>query len=390
MNILPSEFVNNGIDVYLAKHAATSWKTYWLAISIVVISLVSLPFIYVDVSVQEAGIIRPVIEKSEIRAAITEIVDSVYVKEGQFLKQGDTILTFNRSVPNAQIEYRQKRMDDFQKHLNDLQYLAKGHKPVSFSSSVRQQEYTFYIRKKEEYEINLAKTLQDLNRSKILFDKKVIAKEEYENSQHEYDKAKNALVSLKESQITQWQNDLNTCANSQEEMKTAMRQDTKEEGRYVAISPVTGVLDQFNGIYSGSLISVGTTVAIVSPDSTLYAEIYVSPQNIGYIRNGMDVNMQIGAFNYNEWGSISGKVMDISSDFLTDNSGNNVFYRVKCHMEKNYLVRKNGIKGVLKKGMTVSAHFRLTKRSLFDLLYQKMDNWANPAQNSNMEYEKRN
>jgi HlyD family secretion protein len=75
--------------------------------------------------------------------------------------------------------------------------------------------------------------------------------------------------------------------------------------------------------------------------------------------------------------------MEISSDFMTDNSGTNAFYKVKCSLDKNYLVRKNGIKGFLKKGMAVSAHFMITKRSLFDLLYQKIDDWANPTQYKN-------
>jgi len=43
-------------------------------------------------------------------------------------------------------------------------------------------------------------------------------------------------------------------------------------------------------------------------------------------------------------------------------------------------MRKNGVKGLLKKGMSVSAHFIITRRSLFDLLYQKMDDWVNPTQ----------
>lgn len=33
--------------------------------------------------------------------------------------------------------------------------------------------------------------------------------------------------------------------------------------------------------------------------------------------------------------------------------------------------------------MTVSAHFMITRRSLFDLLYQKIDDWANPKQYEN-------
>jgi HlyD family secretion protein len=43
------------------------------------------------------------------------------------------------------------------------------------------------------------------------------------------------------------------------------------------------------------------------------------------------------------------------------------------------LVRKNGVTGTLKKGMYVSSRFMITERSLFDLIYQKMDDWANPT-----------
>lgn len=49
-------------------------------------------------------------------------------------------------------------------------------------------------------------------------------------------------------------------------------------------------------------------------------------------------------------------------------------------MERDYLQLKDGRTGRLKKGMTVSAHFMVTRRSLFDLLHQKMDSWVNPKQ----------
>ena len=188
---------------------------------------------------------------------------------------------------------------------------------------------------------------------------------------------------MKNSRISQWQNDLNTCTNSLEEMTNALNRQLKERDRYVIVSPVNGTLDQFNGIYAGSMIQTGALLSVISPDSTLYAEIYVSPRNIGYIAKNMPVIIKISAFNYNEWGSISGKVTEISSDFMTDASGNNAFYKVKCSMDRNYLIRKNRVKGLLKKGMSVSAHFKITKRSLFDLLYQKIDDWANPAQYQN-------
>jgi HlyD family secretion protein len=49
-------------------------------------------------------------------------------------------------------------------------------------------------------------------------------------------------------------------------------------------------------------------------------------------------------------------------------------------LDSNHLTLRNGRRGDLKKGMNVVAHFMLTRRSLFDLLYQKIDQWINPTQ----------
>lgn len=370
------------MDTHLVKYSTTSQKIYWLVLIVVVAILGLLPFIYVDVSVQETGLIRPVVEKTEIKAGITEFVDSVYVKESQAIHRGDTLLTFLRSNPDYKIRYQQKRLDDFREHLHDLKYLAKGTKPQLFLSEPRRQEYVFYTQQINGSETSLSKAEKDLKRNQALFDKGVIAAEEYEGYQYEYNRALNALASLKDNYIKQWQSDLNAYSNSLEEMTASLKQELKEKDRYTIISPVNGSLEQFNGIYKGSHIQAGSLLAIISPDSTLYAEVYVTPRNIGYISVDMPVNIQVGSFNYNEWGTISGKVTEISSDFMTDNSGENAFYKVKCHLDKNVLVRKNGVKGVLKKGMSISVHFMITRRSLFDLLYQKMDDWANPAQYS--------
>jgi multidrug resistance efflux pump len=368
------------MDVYLRQHPVHGRRIYWLVLFALVAALAALPFIYVDVSVQNTGIIRPVVEKTEIHAAITERVDSVYAREGEIVNQGDTILTFLSATPDFQIEYQQKRLKDLKEHLGDLEFLSKGLKPDSFCSASRRQEYFLYIQRTREQETNVAKTQKDLERNKILFDKGVIAAEEYENYRYEYNKNRNALASLKNSQLSQWQNDLNTYSNSLEEMTNALNQELKGKDNYVIITPVKGTLDQFNGIYAGSTIQAGTLLAVISPDSTLYAEIQVSPRNIGYLSKEMPVHIQVGSFNYNEWGTIAGKVAEISSDFMTDASGQNPFYKVKCTMNRNYLIRKNGVKGLLKKGMSVSAHFMITRRSLFDLLYQKMDDWTNPTQ----------
>ena len=73
MNIIPAEFIEESVDAYFSKYSNTSQMIYWLVLLAVVAALIALPFIYIEVSVQEQGIIRPVAEKTEIRANKIEL-----------------------------------------------------------------------------------------------------------------------------------------------------------------------------------------------------------------------------------------------------------------------------------------------------------------------------
>ena len=379
--LLPNEFIENSIETYIYRYTTSSQRIYLIVLAAVAITLVSLPFIYVDISVQGGGVIRPVAEKTEIKSPVNEIVDSVYVKEGDQVQKGDIILRFRTSSQDYKIAYQSNRLSDFSEQLSDLSYLAKGTCPPSFQSPVRRQEYNYYIKRKKELETSLDQAEKEFLRNKALFEKNVLPEEEYDKYYYRYESQKNELASLKENQMSTWQADLNTLRNSHDEMYVSLNQDIKDKDMCYIKSPVSGTLDQFSGIYRGSSVRVGESLAVISPDSTLYFEIYVTPRNIGYISIGMTVNVQIESFNYNEWGTVSGEVNDISSDFITDGQGNS-YYKVKCSMDKTYLQRKNGRIGRLKKGMTVSAHFMITRRSLFDLLYQRLDDWVNPTQDN--------
>lgn len=377
--LLPNEWIENSIETYIYQHTTKSQIIYWIVLLAITASLVALPFIYVDISVQGSGVVRPVAEKTEIVSSITEIVDSVFVREGDQVKKGDVILRFKTDNSDLKIHYQTSRLNDCSAQLADLAYLAKGEKPTMFSSPVRQQEYAYFIRKKQELETALTQAEKEYMRNKTLFEKKVISEEEYDGYYFKLQSQRNELASLVQSQLSTWQADQNTYRNTYNEMNSNLKQEVKDKDMYIVRSPVDGTVDQFSGVYRGSNIQAGQALAVISPDSTLCLEVYVMPRNIGFMSVGMPVKVQVESFNYNEWGMVSGKVKEISSDFLTDSQGNS-FYKVKCEMERDYLQLKNGRVGKLKKGMTVSAHFMVARRSLFDLLYQKMDSWVNPRQ----------
>ncbi|RYZ46575.1 MAG: HlyD family efflux transporter periplasmic adaptor subunit, partial [Sphingobacteriales bacterium] len=106
------------------------------------------------------------------------------------------------------------------------------------------------------------------------------------------------------------------------------------------------------------------------------AEAYIPSKDIGMIQVGTIVRMQVDAFDYNSWGMLMGRVQSISSDIYTDSD--QPYFKVRCRLDKNALTLRNGYKSYVKKGMTLQARFQITRRSLFQLLYDQTDDWLNP------------
>ena len=123
-------------------------------------------------------------------------------------------------------------------------------------------------------------------------------------------------------------------------------------------------------------------MAVISPANNLVAEVFVPARDVGMLFVGMPVSMQIDAFNYTQWGQITGRITGISDDYLEVN--NAPVFKVKCALDNPCLRLRNGAMGWIKKGMTLNARFIITRRTLFQLLYQKSDDWLNPGRD---EYE---
>ena len=147
-------------------------------------------------------------------------------------------------------------------------------------------------------------------------------------------------------------------------------------GAVRVIAPIECTTQEMEGIQPNSYLVQNQLIAIISPNDSLIAEIYVSPKDIGFIREGQNTNIQMDAYNYREWGLVKGMVFDISDDVITLN--NSFYFKVRCKTNKNYLQLENNFRGNLKKGMTFTANFLHNRRSLFNLLFDKIDDLVNP------------
>lgn len=372
--------IENSIESYLHTQTTSSHKIYIIVVIAIIAIFIALPFIYVDVSVQGSGVVRPIGEKTEIKASVSELIDSVYVHEGQSIEKGDILLSIRSSNVVSQINFQGIQANEYYNHISDLSILVRKQVPARFKSPMIQQEYIHYKQKESEAKITLDKAKKDLNRHQTLHHKGVISNEEYEDYVHQKNRAESELASLQENQFSVWETNLNNYQIQLREANKYIKQEENNLDMYYIKSPVDGTLDFFSGVYAGGSIRTGETLAIISPDSTLFVETHVQPKDIGYIHIGMPTTIQVAAFNYNEWGILKGSVSEISSDYFVDQVSGASFYKVKVKLDKNYLTLRNGRKGYIKKGMTVQTNFIITSRSLFQLLYMKVDEIFNPRQ----------
>lgn len=84
--LLPTEWVSDSVSTYLYQKRPKRHVIYTVMLAAVSAAIISLPFVYVDITVQSSGFVRPNGEISVITAPMTETVERVSAKEGDKLR----------------------------------------------------------------------------------------------------------------------------------------------------------------------------------------------------------------------------------------------------------------------------------------------------------------
>lgn len=373
--LFPVEVIEHSAMTWLPRVQVRTQVIYTTVLLAVLLSLLALPFIKVDVSVKSAGIVRPVTEKNELRSLVAGTIEEVLVRDGQHVEKGQLILRLQEDISNSKLSQTSFELQQRAAYISDLTKLAAG-AGSGLQTSLYQQQYSRFVSSLSEQQATTRKLESDLEMYKKLFADKVIAEKELRDKQYEYDKSLAMYRSAVQQQRSAWQEELSRYKMESNRLQADAVQLEKQKEWNLVKAPVSGTLQQFTGKYSGGYLQVGEMIGIISPDSNLVAECLVSPKDIGYLRAGMPVKFQVDAFNYNEWGTVDGVVENVENDFtLVDNQP---VFKVRCRFAHTEVHTASGVKGQLKKGMTLQARFILTQRSLFQLLYDKTDDWMNP------------
>jgi HlyD family secretion protein len=133
-------------------------------------------------------------------------------------------------------------------------------------------------------------------------------------------------------------------------------------------SPVDGTVFDLKATNPGYVVNSTEPVLKVVPDNYLQAEVSVTNRDIGFIKEGMPVDVRIDSFPFSEFGDIKGTLIQVGSDALPPTQEQPYFrFPVKVRLDRQDLL-VNDRKLRLQSGMAISTNIKIRERRVINIL----------------------
>lgn len=383
-NTIPAEALPHTYEAFIHRIRPNTLAIYWMALLFLLMIFAALPFVYLSVDVSAGGILSSVAGNQEIFAPVSGKLGYAHMQDNQVVEKGELLANIENTVSIKRKSIIEKALKKTRTEQADLSVLLQQDfsfppNKLAVRTATYTLAYTQAYRRFAEKSTHTKLVLKAFQRQEALYKAGVIAAKELEQERLILNKSEDELLQIRENYKLEWQSAHEQKTDAIRDLTSSLIELDEEMNKLAIRAPVSGSLQVPVGITQGVFVSAGSLLARLSPDTLLLADCYVSPADIGLIKEGQTVRFQVAAFNYNEWGLLKGKVMDISHDVVLVGESQPMF-KVRCSIAQNYLSLKNEYKGYLKKGMTLQGRFLVTERSVYHLLFDKVDDWLNPYQ----------
>ncbi|HVT73903.1 MAG TPA: HlyD family efflux transporter periplasmic adaptor subunit [Lacunisphaera sp.] len=414
--LIPAEMGVDTVESLLAEHGRQFPWTYWLVLAGASAGLASLPLLKVDISVRAAGLVRPVMERTELRPAVSGHIAEVLARDNDRVRAGQALLLLRSRDVEERLARNQRLQAEARDLIADLETLTTGiHMPPAepagnsqareettgplslpppphgvpvvktlFRTAALRRDQAGVLAQLASYRLAESKARGELDRYTQLSAKGIATRQEFDNARYEVDRLAAETRLLEAQVLARWQARLREETTTLAGLVSEAQRLHEELAQYAVRAPTDGVLVGFRGLSPGGFVAAGDTLGEVSPEGGLMVDTYVSPHDIGLIHVGQPVRLQVDAYPYTQWGLLDGTVTAIGGDLLNRGGGGpeaNAF-EVIVRPHATALLLSNGVRGELKKGLTLTARFLVARRSILQLLYDDADAWLNPQGNA--------
>ncbi len=131
-------------------------------------------------------------------------------------------------------------------------------------------------------------------------------------------------------------------------------------------APTRGLVKGLTVNTIGAVIQPGQTVMEIIPlDKNLEVAVKISPQDIGHLKIGQDVQVKFSTYDFSRYGSIKGKLEQVSATTFSGDNGNR-YYQGRVLLSQNYVGESKG--NIIMPGMTVMADVITGEKTILQYL----------------------
>ena len=143
-------------------------------------------------------------------------------------------------------------------------------------------------------------------------------------------------------------------------------------------APVTGIVGQLSVHTEGGVVEATKPIMTVVPsDGKMVAEVKLLNRDAGFISPGQPVAVKLDAFPFSRYGTISGRVLSVSPDAVSDEKLG-LIYVVRVALDRNRIDRGDSIVA-LTPGMMATADIVTGRRSFLSYLTSPIDETRDTA-----------
>lgn len=384
---------------------------FWTMITLILFTVIWLFFGKADVVVSARGKIIPDGETKIIQPLDTGVIKKILIKEGDFVKKGQTLMEIDPSTTEPQLESTKANLAYINLERRRLRATATGRSFGNVDSETAQTQQGLYqasisdlsnqlqAKRKEiqgideeinnykkQLSINLAKELRMNNVSDI------IAKNDLEKVKAENDEYRSKILELKH-QRAKAQDEANYIrSNFQTQNYTQLADKDKQATELAAnikeiefknkqqniVSPVDGYVNTlFIHTVGGVVTPAEKLVSVVPINAPLMIKATVVNKDIGFVREKMPVLVKIDTFDFQKYGMINGEVKKIAKDSIDDKQLGPVYDVYIKPLNKTLMVE--GKETPITVGMSLTAEIKVYKRRIIEFFIYPMIKYWNQA-----------
>jgi len=391
--LLSAALADQTVESLYAMHGRRRPWIYWISLVGVGAAVGVLPLLQVDVTVRSAGMLRPASERAEIKSALGGHVERVWAHDNERVEAGQPLVEMTARDAAERLARNRALQQEKAGMLGDLELITGGlanaaraeDSPANLETLLRSMQtpalsraFAQFVAQLDGNRLTIGKMTAGYDRTRALASKGIVTAQECDDARYARDRAVSDLDVLVRQSLAGWQSQLRDEVSARDQLLSEEKRLREELGLAIIRAPAAGTVQGLVGLAEGTYVGAGQSLGFVSPAEPLRVETFVSPKDIGLIRVGQPVRLQIDAYPYTEWGLVEGSVQSVGADATM--SGTQAAFRVIVRPAVLVLRLPSGVSGALRKGMTLTARFVVARRSLLQIFYEDASKWLDPRQ----------